>query len=211
MGPRADRAPGARRSTARCALGAARAVRAAGGDRRRCTPSERATGRRSPRSTASWRALTGSPVVELNRAVAVAEAARGRRRRSRCVERLELDGYHYLHATRAELLRRGSDGGGARRLRARARARARRRRASISAAAPGGARRDDGLRWPRDGAVAPAASAAEQGAEHAARALPAAASERRQRARAAARRAGARRCARPCARRRPGRASPRRS
>jgi RNA polymerase sigma-70 factor (ECF subfamily) len=49
--------------------------------------------------------LTGSPVVELNRAVAIAEtgdveAALG------LVERLELDGYHYLHATRAELLRR---------------------------------------------------------------------------------------------------------
>ena len=50
--------------------------------------------------------LTGSPVVELNRAVAVAEAdgpggrPGGRRRRS------ALDDYHYLHATRAELLRR---------------------------------------------------------------------------------------------------------
>ena len=40
----------------------------------RCTPRSRATGPRSPRSTASSRALTGSPVVELNRAVAVAEA-----------------------------------------------------------------------------------------------------------------------------------------
>jgi RNA polymerase sigma-70 factor (ECF subfamily) len=48
---------------------------------------------------------TGSSVVELNRAVAIAEAgdvdaAFG------LVERLELDRYHYLHSTRAELLRR---------------------------------------------------------------------------------------------------------
>jgi RNA polymerase sigma-70 factor (ECF subfamily) len=49
--------------------------------------------------------LTGSPVVELNRAVAVAEAgdAEGA---LEAIERLELDGYHYLHSTRAELLRR---------------------------------------------------------------------------------------------------------
>ena len=51
--------------------------------------------------------LTGSPVVELNRAAAIAEAgdpAAG----LDLVERLtpELDGYHYLHAARAELLRR---------------------------------------------------------------------------------------------------------
>ena len=49
--------------------------------------------------------LTGSSVVELNQAVAIAkagnvEAALG------LVEGLELDRYHYLHATRAELLRR---------------------------------------------------------------------------------------------------------
>jgi RNA polymerase sigma-70 factor (ECF subfamily) len=49
--------------------------------------------------------LTGSSVVELNRAVAIAEvgdleAALG------LVDRLELDRYHYLHSTRAELLRR---------------------------------------------------------------------------------------------------------
>jgi RNA polymerase sigma-70 factor (ECF subfamily) len=49
--------------------------------------------------------LTGSAVVELNEAVAVAEAgdvdaALG------IVDRLDLDQYHYLHATRADLLRR---------------------------------------------------------------------------------------------------------
>ncbi len=48
---------------------------------------------------------TGSPVVELNRAVAVAEAE-GPEPALAIVERLDLDGYHYLHATRAELLRR---------------------------------------------------------------------------------------------------------
>ncbi len=49
--------------------------------------------------------LTGSPVVELNRAVAIAEAGEVEPALAR-VDRLELDGYHYLHATRAELLRR---------------------------------------------------------------------------------------------------------
>jgi RNA polymerase sigma-70 factor (ECF subfamily) len=49
--------------------------------------------------------LTGSSVVELNRAVAVAEAGDVEGALA-LVERLELDRYHYLHATRAELLRR---------------------------------------------------------------------------------------------------------
>jgi RNA polymerase sigma-70 factor (ECF subfamily) len=49
--------------------------------------------------------LTGSPVVELNRAAAVAEAG-DTEAALVLVERLDLDGYHYLHATRAELLRR---------------------------------------------------------------------------------------------------------
>jgi RNA polymerase sigma-70 factor (ECF subfamily) len=50
--------------------------------------------------------LTGSPVVELNRAVAVAEAD-GPEAALRITDGLtDLDGYHYLHATRAELLRR---------------------------------------------------------------------------------------------------------
>ena len=49
--------------------------------------------------------LTGSPVVELNRAVAVAEAGDARAALA-IVEGLDLEGYHYLHATRAELLRR---------------------------------------------------------------------------------------------------------
>jgi RNA polymerase sigma-70 factor (ECF subfamily) len=49
--------------------------------------------------------LTGSQVVELNRAVAVAEAGDVETALV-LVERLDLDQYHYLHATRAELLRR---------------------------------------------------------------------------------------------------------
>ncbi|MBO0690652.1 MAG: sigma-70 family RNA polymerase sigma factor [Candidatus Dormibacteraeota bacterium] len=48
---------------------------------------------------------TGSPVVELNRAVAVAEAGAPEEALA-IVEQLELDGYSYLHSTRAELLRR---------------------------------------------------------------------------------------------------------
>jgi RNA polymerase sigma-70 factor (ECF subfamily) len=49
--------------------------------------------------------LTGSVVVELNHAVAVAEAGDVETALD-LVDRLELDQYHYLHATRAELLRR---------------------------------------------------------------------------------------------------------
>ena len=49
--------------------------------------------------------LTGSPVVELNRAVAVAEA-NGPEAGLAILERLELGDYHYLHATRGELLGR---------------------------------------------------------------------------------------------------------
>jgi RNA polymerase sigma-70 factor, ECF subfamily len=47
--------------------------------------------------------VTGSPVVELNRAVAVAEH-RGAQEALDIVERLDLDRYQYLHSTRAELL-----------------------------------------------------------------------------------------------------------
>ena len=49
--------------------------------------------------------LTGSPVVELNRAAAIAEAgdpAVG----LELADGLDLEGYHYLHSTRAELLSR---------------------------------------------------------------------------------------------------------
>jgi RNA polymerase sigma-70 factor (ECF subfamily) len=49
--------------------------------------------------------LTRSSVVELNRAAAIAEAGDAEAALT-LVDGLELDGYHYLHATRAELLRR---------------------------------------------------------------------------------------------------------
>jgi RNA polymerase sigma-70 factor (ECF subfamily) len=50
-------------------------------------------------------AVTGSPVVELNRAVAVAEAGSPAEALA-IVDSLELEDYRYLHSTRAELLRR---------------------------------------------------------------------------------------------------------
>jgi RNA polymerase sigma-70 factor (ECF subfamily) len=49
--------------------------------------------------------LTGSPVVELNRSVAVAEAGDPATALA-AVDRLDLDGYPYFHSTRGELLRR---------------------------------------------------------------------------------------------------------
>jgi RNA polymerase sigma-70 factor (ECF subfamily) len=57
--------------------------------------------------------LTGSPVVALNRAVAVAEVE-GARAALAIVDALDLDDYRYLHSTRAELLRRLDDGPAAR-------------------------------------------------------------------------------------------------
>jgi RNA polymerase sigma-70 factor, ECF subfamily len=58
--------------------------------------------------------LTGSPVVELNRAVALAEAA-GPEVGLQALEGLGgLDNYHYLHAVRADLLRRLGRGAEAR-------------------------------------------------------------------------------------------------
>ena len=49
--------------------------------------------------------ITGSPVVELNRAIAIAETE-GPAAGLRVIDRLELDDFRYLHSTRAELLRR---------------------------------------------------------------------------------------------------------
>jgi len=49
--------------------------------------------------------LTGSPVVELNRAIAIAETD-GPEAGLRIVDRLGLDDFRYLHSTRADLLRR---------------------------------------------------------------------------------------------------------
>ncbi|MFC4948759.1 RNA polymerase sigma factor [Pseudonocardia sp. GCM10023141] len=50
-------------------------------------------------------ALTANPVVLLNQAAAMAEAG-AVAQALHVVDGLDLDGYHYLHATRAELLRR---------------------------------------------------------------------------------------------------------
>jgi RNA polymerase sigma-70 factor, ECF subfamily len=49
--------------------------------------------------------MTGSPVVELNRAAAIAEAG-DPEAALELVDGLELENYHYLHSTRGELLRR---------------------------------------------------------------------------------------------------------
>jgi RNA polymerase sigma-70 factor (ECF subfamily) len=49
--------------------------------------------------------MTGSPIVEVNRAVAVAEVE-GPEAALAILDRLELDEYRYLHSTRADLLRR---------------------------------------------------------------------------------------------------------
>src|SRR2546428_9771883 len=49
--------------------------------------------------------LTDSPVVELNRAVAVAEAD-GAEAGLDIIDQLDLEDYRYVHSTRAELLRR---------------------------------------------------------------------------------------------------------
>ena len=124
LGRRADRdGPRGARPRARAAAAAAPTCC------RRRSPSLHAgraarLGARSPRSTASSPALTGSPVVELNRAVAVAEAegaeAGARDRRRARPRRLPLPP---RDARRAAAAAR-PPGRGARRLRARARARA---------------------------------------------------------------------------------------
>jgi predicted RNA polymerase sigma factor len=49
--------------------------------------------------------LTGSPVVDLNRTIAIAQAA-GTQSGLELVDRLDLGGYRYFHSTRADLLRR---------------------------------------------------------------------------------------------------------
>jgi RNA polymerase sigma-70 factor (ECF subfamily) len=72
--------------------------------------------------------LTGSEVVELNRAAAIAEAGDAEEALA-LVERLDLDRYHYLHSTRAELLRRRPRG-----VRARTRAGSLGHRAALSGA-----------------------------------------------------------------------------
>ena len=82
-----------------------RRLRAAGGDRRAAR--RRAAGLAADRgaATASWRASPGRPSWSSTRRLRWPRRARLEAALD-LVERLELDGYHYLHATRAELLRR---------------------------------------------------------------------------------------------------------
>ncbi|MDA0136689.1 tetratricopeptide repeat protein [Solirubrobacter sp. CPCC 204708] len=58
-----------------------------------------------PRVAELYARLPSSPVVELNRAVAIAEGGDAQRALD-IVDALDLDGYRYLHSTRGELLRR---------------------------------------------------------------------------------------------------------
>ena len=111
--PRGPRDAGARRAAA-----AARRVPAAGRDHGPAdprTPKPR-TGRRSPSSTARSAALNPSPVVELNRAVAVGLAS-GPAAGLELLEPLlgdpALERYQPLHAAHAELLSRAGDAEGA--------------------------------------------------------------------------------------------------
>ena len=84
--------------------------------------------------------LTNSPVVELNRAVAVAEA-HGPAAGLDIVDRLALPDYRYLHSTRGELLRRlGRTAEAREAYKPRSGPRPRRRRAAPARAPAGGAR-----------------------------------------------------------------------
>ena len=98
----------------RCSSGGRPARRrgrpAAGRDRglpRHSPRGRRPTGSRSSRSSTCWRGYDPSPVVRLNRAVAVSRL--GPEHVSRALAEVDaladrLDGYHLFHATRAELL-----------------------------------------------------------------------------------------------------------
>ena len=74
---------------------------------RRSTSRTRPTGRRSPPLYDELARLEPTPIVELNRAVAVA-MAHGPELGLELIERIELPGYHLLHAARADFLRRSS-------------------------------------------------------------------------------------------------------
>ncbi len=72
---------------------------------RHCTPSFHADWAQIAALYGELGRLTGSPVVELNRAIAVAETE-GPEAGLCIVDELGLDDFRYLHSTRAELLRR---------------------------------------------------------------------------------------------------------
>ena len=86
---------------------AARAGSARISCRRRSPSSTRAarTGRGSSGSTTSCWAISPTPIVALNRAVAIAERD-GPEAGLALMDDLDLDGYHLFHAARADLLRR---------------------------------------------------------------------------------------------------------
>ena len=136
VGRGADRRRAARRSTARSPSTAAARTWCRPRSPR-CTPTSRATGREIAALYGELARLTGSPVVELNRAVAVAEAdgpgGRARDRRPPAPRRLPLPA---LHARRAAAPSRPPRRG-ARRLSPRARADRRRRRRPAPARAAG--------------------------------------------------------------------------
>ena len=109
----------------------------------RCTSTSLPTGRGSRPSTASSRV---SPARRSSSSTGPSRSPRRAtsRQRSLCVDGLELDRYHYLHATRADLLRRlEPDRRGPRRIRACARARPLRARAPVPRAPAGGPRMTD--------------------------------------------------------------------
>jgi hypothetical protein len=66
---------------------------------------KRPTGRRSSPSTTSWLAVAPTPVVALNRAIAIGEV-HGAAAALALVDELELGNYHPFHAARADLLHR---------------------------------------------------------------------------------------------------------
>ena len=125
----------------------ARAVPDPGGDQRRAQRRRRRpptpTGARSSRSTTSCWRCTPTPVVALNRAVALAEVD-GPGVALAAVDELDLDAYGPFHITRADLLARlGQARGGGRGLRPCARAHGQRGRAPVPPRAPQGARSPD--------------------------------------------------------------------
>ena len=99
------------RRGSRCCAAARRRGRTR--SRRRSRPStparrrpRRPTGRGSRRSTGCWPQVAPTPVVELNRAVAVA-MAEGPERGLELIDAIDgLDDYHLFHAARGDLLRR---------------------------------------------------------------------------------------------------------
>ena len=71
----------------------------------RCTPASSATGPQIAALYGELARLTDSPVVELSRAVAIAEE-QGPAAGLEIIDGLALEDYLYLHSTRGELLRR---------------------------------------------------------------------------------------------------------